>query len=174
MKTLFCGLVCCCLLVGVLFGQSDAPGPMEADSSSGLLRLPEGGWLNVVCPDGSQREVRAENGQAALPHGKYRVHFWTYEKKDADGHVWQLRGYPARESIYEIGQSPVDFTVKPEPIKATPEISWYDGYYFSLNLKGQAGESLYLYRAGKRAKAPQIEVTNTDNSFSKKLALEYG
>lgn len=172
MKKYVCLLFWVFLAAAGVRAQADAnPIPTE---NEGILRLPSGVSLFVTVPDGAGREVRADDGPAVLPFGQYKVNCWCFQKEDADGTLWKLRGFGGPIQDIEIGPEPVTLEIKPEPIHVSLNVRCRGDYIFTLSLKGPAGEALYLFSNDKRIDPPPVVITNQDKSFSVTLTGKYG
>jgi hypothetical protein len=168
MKKCVCVLYCLHLVSCLVLAQTDP------NQNEGILKLPEDISLRVTSPDGVEMSVKPKDGMAILPRGKYKVKYWMYQKKDAEGKAWKLRGYGGPIKSFKINKEPVSLEIKPEPINVSLNVKYRKGYIFSQSLKSPAGEKVYLYRDGKRADPPPVIITNQDKSFSISMTGKYG
>ena len=168
MKKCACFLYCLHLISCLVLAQTNP------NQNEGSLRLPEGISLQVTSPDGTKMSVKPKDGTAILPVSKYKVKYWTYQKKDAEGKTWELRGYGGPIKNFKISKEPVSLEIKPEPINASLIVRYRESYIFSQSLKSPAGETLYLYCDGKRIGPPPVVITNQDKTFSVSITGKYG
>lgn len=158
-----------CLLAGFVCAGVETPAAAE-----GALQLPAGFSLSVYDAAGQKISVEPQAGQASLPYGDYRVQCWIFEKTDAEGEKWQLRGYPEKHPSFTIGKTPVSFQFTPEPVAATAAVVSGEDDSFSLKLTAPGGERVFVYCDGKQAPAPAMNITNADKSFNVTLSGKYG
>lgn len=166
------GLLMVWISVGGVFAESQSN--LTPSQDEGMLRLPAGISLRVTGPDGVSRMVEPENATAALPVGTYKLNYWTYQKHDAQGDRWELRGYGGPIKEFQIGPEPVVLDIKPEPVDVSIDVRSGDGYLLILALKGPAGERLYLSGGQNPNVPPPIIITNQDKTFSVTLTGKYG
>lgn len=161
-----------CLGVGGVFAADSN----ETNTPEGILKLPDNITAELY-PHEQQKPltITEENGQGRLPYGRYRMDKWTLERNDKTGSAWKLVGYKRSGKSFEIGSESYDPEIKPEPVTASLRVrDAGDSYSFLINLAAPTGESVYLYRDGKLSKAPTLEITNADKSFSVTLNSSYG
>ncbi len=172
MKKCLCILFCLHLMT--CFVSAETESDLTPSANEGILQLPEGISLQVTAPDGVKRSVKPKDGRATLPQGKYKVRYWVFQKKDAEGKTWKLNGYGGSFKSFEITKDFLNLEIKPEPIQSSLEVRCRKDYIFSQSLKGPGGERLYLYCDGKRADPPPVIITNQDKSFSVSMTGKYG
>lgn len=164
-------LTCLLAFVYTVSGQAN---PSQADTTpEGVLLLPEGVSLRVVSEKGDSFWVEPDNGQATLPSGHYSVRNWVFEKKDGEGPVWNITGYPTSSTGFEISATSASLRIIPEPITATLTVGYQDDIVFSQALHGPAGERLYVYRGDEQV-PPRLEITNEARNFNITLTGTYG
>ncbi len=163
-------LTCLLALVHTVSGQTS---PSPDTTQEGVLLLPEGFSLHVVSEKGDDLQVEPGSGEVALPRGHYSIRSWVFAKKDGEGRVWRITGYPASATGFEISDKPASLKIMPEPITATLTVEYQDETVFSQALHGPAGERLYVHRGDEQV-PPRLEITNEARDFSITLTGTYG
>jgi hypothetical protein len=116
------------------------------------------------------------SGEFTLPVGKYRVHGWNIERKDAKGAAWTLSGAGFDEfATLEVAAEQTANLDLGEPVLvALTATENKGGATFSLKLKGRLGETVELLRGKERPSAPQLYLASTGGAYRATNSFEYG
>lgn len=146
------------------------------DVRVGKVRVPDGLVQFAAAGKMGHFIRKPDQGEFALPVGKYRVEGWRMERKDAQGSKWFLSGYGfgPRADFEVVPDAPV--VLKPgDPIRTQLSASETKGQFsFSLRMLGSFGESVELYKGETRPRAPQLLLTSSEGTFRSTNTFEYG
>lgn len=117
-----------------------------------------------------------KDGAVRVPVGKWRLHSWTAEVRDARGISWTANGI--------CGASVVEFEAKGgaelvlevgEPFEAVARAEGRGGtYVFTQVLRGKNGEEVTISHGRAPAPLPKLRVRNGDDTYDKTFQFEYG
>jgi hypothetical protein len=111
-----------------------------------------------------------------VPVGKWRLHSWSAEARDARGISWTANGI--------CGASVVEFEAKEgaelalnvgEPFEAVAKAEKRAGTYsFTQVLRGKNGEEVTVSQGRAPAPPPRMRIRNADGTYDNTLKFEYG
>jgi hypothetical protein len=171
----------------LLNGSDEGPDLSRGTVPSGMaytIKIQEG--LTAVVINSSDETITVGHTQeplqqrkpslTGLPVGKYRIDYWTIERKDQEGNLWQLKGrLSGRKARFLVSESQPAAPAIGEPIISILSAAKYDsGYGFGQYLKGRLGESIEITRNGERPDAPKLVINNQDGSYSETFDFKYG
>ena len=163
----------------LLNGSDEGP-----DLSRGTVKIQEG--LTAVVINSSDETITVGHTQeplqqrkpslTGLPVGKYRIDYWTIERKDQEGNLWQLKGrLSGRKARFLVSESQPAAPAIGEPIISILSATKNDSAYgFDQHLKGRLDESIEITRNGQRPDAPKLVINNQDGSYSETFDFKYG
>jgi len=142
----------------------------------GTVKIQEGLTAVVINSSDESITVGPTQEPLQLPVGKYRIDYWTIERKDQEGNLWQLKGrLSGRKARFLVSESQPAAPAIGEPIISILSATKYDsGYGFDQHLKGRLGESIEITRNGQRPDAPKLVINNQDGSYSETFDFKYG
>ncbi len=120
--------------------------------------------------------LKPEKGTGSLPEGRYRINYWTIERKDEKGKKWKLQSslFSQKGDFEIVGDKETELSIG-EPIISTLQARKSgSGYSFSQNLQGQLGERIALTSNGARPPAPKLHIKNKDGTYDRLFSFEYG
>jgi hypothetical protein len=143
---------------------------------TGTVRVPETISEFTAVGESGHFLRKPEKGEFTLPVGKYRVHGWTIDRKDAKGAAWSLTGSTfAKVAAFEVTADRSLVLNVGEPIRTPLQAIESKGQIaFSLRLVGNLGESVEIMRGKERPRAPQLQVASLASSFRSTNTFEYG
>jgi len=148
----------------------------QTDLSLGTVKIQEA--LTAVVINSSDENIAIGPTQEPphLPVGKYRIDYWTIERKDQDGNLWKLKGQlSGRKARFLVSESQPAAPAIGEPVISTLSATKNDSAYgFDQHLKGRLGESIEITRNGERPDAPKLIINNQDGSYSETFDFKYG
>ena len=112
----------------------------------------------------------------SLPIGKYRLNYWTVERKDDRGRAWKLKGSgtSARSSFEIKHEKQTKLAVGEPAISLVSARKLNSAFSFSHELKGQLDEHIELTRQGGQPQAPKLRIENEDGTFDRTYSFAYG
>lgn len=143
----------------------------------GPVRVPEAISEFTAFGENGHFVRQPAKGQFTLPLGKYRVQGWTIDRKDNKGMPWKLSGYSFNESAdFEVVGGKAAALDIGEPVRVLFQAAerTNNQIAFNLRFRGNLDESIEFQREGKRPRAPQLTVTNTDGSLRYTNSFEFG
>lgn len=119
---------------------------------------------------------KMEKGLAKLPVGKYRIDYWTINRKDEKGNDWRLKGCRfGDKGIFEISDTGQTKLAIGEPAFCKLSGKMENGKYnFIQELRGSLDESIELTCNSSKAGSPKMHIKSEDGSYDRKFTLEYG
>ena len=164
------------VIISILAITGAATAKKQPDLSRGTVKIQEG--LTAVVINSSDESITIGSTQEPLqlPVGKYHIDYWTIERKDQDGNLWNLKGrLSGRKARFLVSESQPAAPAIGEPIISTLSATKYDSAYgFDQHLKGKLGESIEITRNGERPNAPKLIINNQDGSYSETFDFKYG
>lgn len=121
-------------------------------------------------------DLTCQDGLVKLPVGKYRLQYWTIERKDDQGAPWKVKGKDfGEQGLFTVQpDQPTELTIG-EPLKANLKVTKdQTQYHFDQTLKGRLGESIEMTKEGGRPPVLLLRVKNKTGTYNKTLSFEYG
>lgn len=120
--------------------------------------------------------LKPEKGTGSLPTGKYRLNYWTAERKDDQGQLWKLKGSgSSAKSSFEIKHAKQTQLSIGEPVISLVSARKSNGTFsFSHELKGRLDERIELTRQGAQPQAPKLRIKNKDGTYDRTYSFSYG
>jgi hypothetical protein len=146
------------------------------DVKMGNVRLPESIAEFSAGGENGLFIRKPENRIASLPVGRYRINYWTIQRKDEKGSVWKLQGSGfAQKGDFNVAQDTDTELSIGEPVNAALQAGKRDsGWAFSQRLQGGLGESIELTYNGSRPRAPKLNIKNKDGTYDRTFSFQYG
>lgn len=147
-----------------------------ADVEYGEVGLPKGiSSFSAGGPLGQFDRV-PEDGSVKLPVGEYRISHWTTERKDDQGHVWQVKGQSfGEQGVFQVSSAKKAELKVGEPLVATLKVNRGSRQYsFNQELKGSLGEQIELLRNGTRPRPPKLHIKDKTGTYERTFSFEYG
>jgi hypothetical protein len=140
----------------------------------GKVRVPETLAEFVAVGKNGQFVRKPASGSFSLPLGEYRVYGWTINRKEK-ATDWQLTGYGFGErASFTVSSEPVTIGVG-EPVHSTLRADpRKNEFVFSLDLKGNLGESVSFRRGNEQAPAPKLHMASVGGSYKATHNFEFG
>jgi hypothetical protein len=115
-------------------------------------------------------------GELTLPVGKYRVNWWTIERKDSRGAKWTMTGYNFGEAAdFVVGPEKTASLDLGEPVRMVMEAQdRTNEVSFSLSFKGPLGESVSVTRGDAQPRGPTLTLTSADGAYGYTNNFEFG
>ena len=164
------------ILICISASTSTAIAQVQTDLPLGTVEISKGVVIVVIGDNDEHITIERAEKAPQLPVGRYRIDYWTTERKDEDGNIWKLKGANlGKKGVFDvIAGKEVKLSVG-EPVIASLTASKRDStYYLSHYLRGQLSETIEITKKGKRPGAPALQIGNADSSYHKTLTFEYG
>ena len=164
-------------MIYISIATSVATAQVQTDFALGTVEISEGAIMVVVNSDNEHITIKPLEKASRLPVGRYRIDYWTVERKDKDGNIWKLKGGNfSNKGIFDVIKGQETKLSIGEPVISSLTASHENSiYYFSYYLKGRLSENIEITKNEKRSEAPKLQIRNvTDDSYLKTLTFEYG
>jgi len=164
------------ILIYISAISSIAIAPVKSDLSLGIVEIPNGVTIVVINSNDEHITIEPTEKTPQLSVGRYRIDYWTIERKDKDSNIWKLKGrkFGNKGVFHVIEGQEIKLSIG-EPVISSLTASKHDSTYrLSHYLKGQLSETIEITKNGKRPEAPKLQIRNVDGSYQKTLTFEYG
>lgn len=140
------------------------------DVKFGNIRVPETITEFSAGGENGLFTFKPEKGAGSLPAGKYRVNYWTIDRKDDKGKSWQLRGgYFSGNGDFDVTEATETSLSIGEPVTASLQVRLNgENYEFEKNIVGPLGEYVTLTSGGRDVRDSwKLQAKNIEGTFAK-------
>ena len=142
----------------------------------GVVRIGEGVSEFEAVGENGHFQRQPVKGEFSLPVGKYRLHSWAINRKDARGESWQMTGssFGDAGNFVVAADKPAVLTVG-EPVRMAMVASESKSEVgFSLRFQGRYNETVDIMKGTQRPRAPQLTLTSLDGAYRYTNSFEFG